>query len=77
MWCLMPGIVVGGESVGLGLVAQSPCWICFMCLFCILLDSGKCFMMFAEVIPWNVRRLPLQTAASKVFLVRKCSAAWR
>ncbi len=73
----MPGIVVGGESVGLGLVAQSPCWICFMCPFCISSDLGKCFVTFAEVSPGNVVRLLLWITASKVFLVGKPSAAWR
>ena len=73
----MSGVVVGGESVGLGLVDRSPCWICFMCSFCISLDAGKCFMMFAEVSPGNVVRLPLWITASKMFLVGKPSAAWR
>ena len=73
----MPGVVVDGERVGLDLVDRNPCWICFMCPFCISSDSGKCLVMFDEVRPGNVVRLPLGIAASKVFLVGKPSTAWR
>ena len=58
------------------LVDYIPCWICFMCPFCISLDLGKSFATLATVSAGNMVRLPLQIAEIKVVLVENPSAAW-